>query len=132
VGATQGRGRGNGEHGVHMFGEECMAARCEDSATPNPSTKNIFDVATTDFPHPRRARIPRSRRGCGSGLRAWEKLLRSRQPIFQLSMSRGMFCTHSCMLTSSVGLEQYQFENQISNDSDYTAKKVCRNTLIRY
>jgi hypothetical protein len=51
--------------------------------------------------------------------RAWGKLLRSRQPIFQLSMWRDKFCTHSFVLTSSVGLEQYQFENHISSDSDH-------------
>jgi hypothetical protein len=115
--------KGNGEHGEYVFGGECMAARCEDSASRNPSTINIFDVASTDFPHPRRARIPLrgtlARRGCGSGLRACEKLLRSRQPIFQLFVSRDKFCTHSFVLTSSVGLEQYQFETHISSDSDF-------------
>jgi hypothetical protein len=69
-----------------MFGGECMAARCEDSAKRDPSMINIFDVASTDFPRLRRAKIlpsgMRARRGCGSGLRAWEKLLRSCQPVF--------------------------------------------------
>jgi hypothetical protein len=38
---------------------------------------------------------------------------------FPTLQSRDMFCTHSFMLTSSVGLEQYQFENLISSDNDY-------------
>jgi hypothetical protein len=122
VGATRGGGgggragrRGNGEHGVYIFGGECMVARREDSAKRKPSTLNIFDVASTDFPNHRCARIPcsgiRARRECGSGLRAWETLLRSRQPIFQLSMSWDMFCTHFFVLTSLVGLEQYHWKS---------------------
>jgi hypothetical protein len=40
LGGAGGR-RGNDDHGVYMFGGECMAARCEDSAKRNPSTSGM-------------------------------------------------------------------------------------------
>jgi hypothetical protein len=59
LGGAGGR-KGNGEHGVHMFGGECMAARCEDSAKRNLRTSGIrkrnlsmgkiAEVASTDLP----------------------------------------------------------------------------------
>jgi hypothetical protein len=58
LGGAGGR-RGNGDHGVYMFGGECMTARCEDSAKRNPSTTGmrkrtqsmgkVVEIAPTDF-----------------------------------------------------------------------------------
>jgi hypothetical protein len=112
--------RGNGDHGVYMFGWECMAARCADSAKRDPSTINIFDVASTDFPRPRRARIPRS---STTGIRkrtpSMGKYVEVAPTDFLTLHVARQFSTYSFVLTFSAGLEQYQFENHISSDSDY-------------
>jgi hypothetical protein len=115
-GGAEGR-RGNDDNGVYIFGGECMAARCEDSAMRDPSTINIFDVASTDFPRPRRAQIPRS---STTGIRkrtpSMGKYVEVAPTDFLTLHVARQFCTHSFVLTFSVGLKQYQFENHISSD----------------